>query len=150
MRIPASGREPCVPTEANGTAAVEASEGVFTLLANKTYYAALGGEDASQMSVLLAPANALLVTSLTFEVTNLQSAGDLDVTGKWQNFEPGDLAATVSGTVVTDAGNFPLSKTNGAGSGGLQFPTFPWRRGRLKIQTGATGGDLGLTCQAKG
>lgn len=150
MRIPALGREPCVPTKADGTLAAEASPGVFTLLSGQTYYAALGGEDATQMSFTLAPADALLITALTLEVANNPGVSDLSVTaGDWLNTDPASAVAEVTGTVAQSTG-FPLSKTNGAGTGLVTLPTFPWRRGRLKIVVGATGGALGLCVAAKG
>lgn len=151
MRVPASGREPATPTTALGVAAVEASPGVFTLLANTTYFAALGGEDASQMSFTLAPANALLLTSLTLEVANNPSVSDLSTTaGDWLNTEPADAVIEVTGNVSKDTDNFPIAKANGAGTGLVTLPTFPWRRGRLEIVVGATGGALGLSVAAKG
>lgn len=150
MRVPATGREPAVPTEADGTKAVEVSPGVYTLLANKTYYAALGGEDATQMSVQLAPANALLLTSVGFEVANSLAASELSTSSSdWANVAPAS-AATVTGTLSATGNTFPLAKTNGAGSGIVTMSTFPWRRGRLKIATGATGGDMGIHVAAKG
>lgn len=151
MRVPVSGREPATPTTSVGVAAVEASPGVFTLLANTTYFAALGGEDASQMSFTLAPANALLITSLALEVANNPAVSDISTTaGDWLNTEPGDVEIEVTGTMSKDTDNFPLAKANGAGTGLVTMPTFPWRRGRLKIVVGATGGALGLSLAAKG
>lgn len=150
MRIPATGREPCVPTKADGTPAAAGADGAYTLVLATTYYVALGGEDAAQLSIALTPANALLLTSVDLEVTNRHDVSDVSVTaGHWHDTEPTDVKIEGSGTFGDDAGNFPLDKTNGAGFSLVTLPTFPWRRGRLVLVVGAAGGDLRVDCAAK-
>lgn len=148
MRVPATGLEPCIPIKSDGTNAV-ASGTAYTLALSSTYYIHVGGEDATQMSVQLTPANALLIASVSLEVSNQRSAGDVAAAG-WQSVEPADLLISSTGTFTDDEGTLPLAKTNGAGSTVVTLPTFPWRRARLKVVVGLTGGDLQVDVSAKG
>jgi hypothetical protein len=149
MRIPPTGYEPAAPVQADGTIPAASGRG-WTLLAGQTYYAQLGGADASQLSVLLHGASALVLTSVKLEVANSDTPTELSVTaGDWFETDPADAVVEVTGN-CTESG-VDVAKTAGAvGTALISLPTFPWRRGRLAIVVGVAGGVLVLDCQAKG
>lgn len=149
MRIPPTGNEPAAPIQANGTVPAASGSG-WTLLANQTYYAQLGGADATQLSVLLHGASALVLTHVTLEVANSDTPIELSTTaGDWFATDPADAVVEVTGNCA--ASSLDVAKTAGSiGTALISLPTFPWRRGRLKIAVGAAGGVLTLACQAKG
>lgn len=148
MRTPSSGTEPCIPIQANGTVPAASGAG-RTLIAAQTYYAELGGLDASQMGILLHGAAALVLTHVTLEVTNSDTADILSTTaGDWFAHDPSDATVEVTGNMA--GATVDISKTAAAiGTALIHLPTFPWRRGRLAIVVGAAGGVLTSSVQSK-
>lgn len=135
-----------VPIKSDGTEAVGAGRGLFTLTAGATYYLPLGGADASIISAHLAwTGSALVITSATVEDCNMPHGDVLDYTdevGEWIDENPTTAFVGVDGTGVSQT-NGVVAATGDAGGGGCLFHvTSGARRTRIKVVVGATGGTI--------
>lgn len=142
-----------IPRIADGTEVTAGKQrGVFTLLANTTYYYMFGGAPASRQHVHMTGYTAgLVLTSATVQTC---SRGDdvlhtSTVTGEWIPETPSDGDAEVTGTGWASAS--AVVAAAGSGLGGASFMLSDWGadRTRLEVVVGATGGDLAVAWHGK-
>jgi hypothetical protein len=152
MRRPANGSEPADPVQANGTIPAGSDAAGWTLLANQTYYAQLGGLDASHVSYhAIFETAGMIVTSVTLEDCNFPEAivGPLSETvGQWIPETPDDGDIEVVGNCAQADG--VVSKTAGAAGGAMaHYSGVGSLRARLRIVMGATGGVARFAAHGK-
>lgn len=140
-----------VPDAAPGTDATVTGRGVYTLLANTTYYFALGGQDAAQLSAHLQHDAAIAITSATLEDCDFaesEAEWQSQVAGLWI---PEDPTTAFVGTVgaTTTATNGVVAVVAGNVGGAMWHLETAARRTRLAVVVGATGGQVRLAVWGK-
>jgi len=149
MRSPVVGREPAAPIQADGTVPAGDAVAGWTLLANQTYYAALGGIDASIISYHLIADSALVLTSVTLQDTCFSTVDDLSAAlGEWMSEDPEGAEIEVAGNCASVGA--VVSKTAGAAGAAIaHFSGVGSARTRLAIAVGGAGGVLKLATHGK-
>lgn len=162
------GRSYVAPIKSDGTIPVDESGlGIYTLLANTTYFYPLGGDAATFMSTHLEGDTSIILTSAVIEDSNLspvktdansQDPSDFSVaglgavgagdwvalnpaTGVWDCFAVGTGWTMTASTLATGGGN--------AGGGIWVRPRCGSLRSRLKVVVGATGGLVRVATHGK-
>lgn len=154
------------PLAPNGIVPAQNGRGRFTLLANTTYYFPIDGADCSVIAAHLCWTDSpIIITSAKIEDCNRPAATgittvsdqavqlrgndteeseDFDArVGVWVDEDPTTGFVGVVGTNVS-ATNGVVAATGDAAGGGCMFHVADTgaRRTRVRVQVGATGGDL--------
>lgn len=134
------------PDAAPGTDAVVVGRGVYTLVANTTYYYAIGGQDASKIGVHLQHDAAIAITSATIEdccFPESEAEWQSQVDGLWIPEDPTTAFVGTVGATTTQT-NGVVAVVAGNVGGALWHVDSAARRTRLAVVVGATGGQARL------
>lgn len=133
----------------DGSEAVAAGErGKYTLAANKTYVAILGGNGALAQTVQIEWASGIVFTSISIEGCNADpdDISNIDTAaGAWIEEDPSTAYVPVEGSGVT-ATNATLAGTaSGVGGATFHLGNIGYARTRLTFVVGGTGGVVRIS-----
>lgn len=143
----ASGGDPAEP----GTDAAFGANnrGVFTLLANTTYYYLISHADATVLSATLHGDAAIVITSATIEDSNwaeTEAPLDSNVTGQWLATDTGMITSSKEGTGWTNTSDVGAASGGNAGAVAWNIVGQGARRTRIAVVVGGTGGQVRVGC----
>lgn len=146
-----AGAKSIQPVKADGSLPVPGDKDGWTIEAGATYYVELGGRDATHLSAHILMSAALVITSITVEVSNFPEASVRSTTaGEWvPETESAGIYVTTSDPAITVAAGSIAKAAGAAGAAFVHLPHMPALRVRLTIVVGAAGGVMRIATHAK-